>query len=1009
MRTERIDFMDLTKISAPGSAKSKMIYHEDLDSLHIGTLDPRSYFVPFAKGENPFASREESSRFELLNGDWQFKYLPSVIDLEDDFTASEYDTTIPVPSNWQLHGYDTAQYTNVVYPIPFDPPYVPDDNPVGIYHRYYSYVPDGFKRIIVFEGVDSCHYLYVNGQFVGYSQVSHATSEFDITSYLTEGKNKITVAVLKWCDATYIEDQDKIRLSGIFRDVYILRRPENSLSDYKVETKLNHENKTAVFSVALFGSDADITLKDRDGKVICQGFAKAGEVFSADIANPRLWSAETPNLYDLTIETADEVIGEKVGFRDICVKDGVMLINNAAVKFRGSNRHDSYPDTGYYAPMDKMVKDLTMMKQFNINAIRTSHYPNSPLFYKLCDEYGFYVIDEADFEAHGCVEVMRGFRDMYRDYKGISMISMDKRFNKAIIDRGEKLVTRDKNRPCVVMWSMGNEAGYGENVKDEALNIRKLDNTRLLHYESVAHALDDTEDVFDVVSRMYSWDGTFDDVLKDENEKRPFMLCEYCHAMGNGPGDLEDYRNNFYKSDRFPGGFIWEWCDHGMIIGKNPDGSPRYGYGGDYGERHNDGNFCMDGLVYPDRTPHTGLREAKQVYRPVRVYKTDEPGIFRIENFLDFVNAADILDGSFEITDLGKVISKGSFDFSVEPRKSSIITVPAAKEAEGESLYIKFIFAAKSATNWCEKGFEVCFDQLCLSESYVRENLRETASAPVIMDENLKTTVIANGITYIYDKKKAEIVYIAKDGKELIDRPVSFNFFRAPTDNDSQRGDWYRAHMNDYIVKVYDTNVEAADSCAVITVSEGFGWSMHQPFARAKSKYTIHSDGTLDITSDLETTNKCDMLPRFGIRLFLNKGFAEASYYGYGPYESYIDKHQASYMGLFEDKIENMHEDYIRPQENSSHFGCKFASVTDGSTTLSFSSDKDFSFNASIYTQEELAYKRHNFELSECESNVVCIDSQMAGVGSASCGPALREQYRIKLPNVSMNIRIRID
>lgn len=999
--------MDLTKISAPGSDKSKMIYHENLEALHIGTLPPRSYFVPFAKGENPFEARENSSRFELLNGDWQFKYLPSVIDLEDDFTLSEYESTIPVPSNWQVHGYDRAQYTNVVYPIPFDPPYVPDDNPVGVYYRSYSYQPDGNRRIMGFEGVDSCHYLYVNRQFVGYSQVSHATSEFDITPYLNEGENRITVVVLKWCDGTYIEDQDKIRLNGIFRDVYILSRPEARLEDYKVETKLNHQDGSAVLSVALFGSDADITLTDVDGNIVCKGSAKAGEVFTASVESPKLWSAETPYLYNLTLETESEVIGEKVGFRDVCVKDGVLLINNAAVKFRGVNRHDSYPDTGYYAPMDKMIKDLTLMKQFNVNAIRTSHYPNSPLFYKLCDEFGFYVIDEGDYEAHGCVEVMRGFRDMYKDYNGISFIAIDEKFEKSIVDRGEKLVTRDKNRPCVVMWSMGNEGGYGMNILKEAEKVRELDSTRLLHYESM-HMLDDTPDVMDVKSMMYPWDGTFDDILRDEKEKRPFVLCEYCHAMGNGPGDLEDYRENFYKSDRFPGGFIWEWCDHGMIIGKNDDGSLRYGYGGDYGERHNDGNFCMDGLVYPDRTPHTGLREAKQVYRPVRVTKTDDEGVFRIENFLDFVNAADILDGRFEITELGSVVASGSFDFSVEPRKTALITVPAAKEAKGESLYIKFIFTAKEATNWCDKGFEVCFDQLCLKESYVNESISEIDAPAVIADEYLKTTVTANGITYVFDKRKAEIVSIVKNGKELIDRPVSFNFFRAPTDNDSQRWDWYRAHMNEYIVKVYDTKAEIEDGCAVITVSEGFGWSMHQPFARANVKYTVHSDGTLDISADLETTNKCEMLPRFGIRLFVKKAFETASYYGYGPYESYCDKHHASWMGMFEDKIKNMHEDYIRPQENSSHFGCKSASITDGETTISFEADKDFSFNASIYTQEELSGKRHNFELNECESNVICVDAGMAGVGSNSCGPALREKYRISLPNVKLNIRMKI-
>ena len=998
--------MDLTKISAPGSDKSRMIYHEDFEALHINTLPKRSYFVPFAKGQNPFEAREASQRLELLNGDWSFKYLPSVIDLEDDFTSSVYENTIPVPSNWQLHGYDRAQYTNVVYPIPFDPPYVPDDNPVGVYYRSYDYKPDGMKRILVFEGVDSCLYLYVNHSFVGYTQVSHSTNEFDITPYLNDGENRITCVVLKWCDGTYLEDQDKIRLNGIFRDVYILSRPEARLEDYRVKTILDLENGSAELKVSLKGAGAHIALKDRDGNLICDGDAPNGGEFTATVSSPMLWTAETPYLYDLTIETADELIGEKVGFRDVCVKNSTVLVNGKLVKFRGVNRHDSYVDTGYYAPYDKLVKDIVMMKQFNVNAVRTSHYPNSPLFCKLCDEYGLYVIDEADYETHGCVEIPRGWRNLYQDYKSISLISMDTRFKKAVVDRGEFLVERDKNRPCVLFWSMGNEAGYGENVLAEANRIREIDDTRLLHYESVAHAQDDTPDVFDVVSRMYPWDGEFEWRKDDENDKRPFILCEYCHAMGNGPGDLEDYHENFYLSDKFPGGFIWEWCDHGMIIGYTEDGKPKYGYGGDYGERHNDGNFCMDGLLYPDRTPHTGLREAKQVYRPVRVSGTDKPGVFSIKNYLNFVDAGDILSGEYEIADGGRVVAKGSFDFSVKPLETTLVTIPEAANTDGESVYIRFIFRAKSATAWCEKDYEVCFDQVCISEKNVKTQPCELEAPASICDEPLKVSVTANGISYVFDKRKAEIVSIKKNGVEIIDRPISFNFFRAPTDNDNQRGNWYRAHLNDYIVKVYNAAVRSDNGNAMVEFDESFGWSMHQPFAKAHTCYTVYSDGTLDISSELETSNKVEQLPRFGIRMFVNKSFDTAEYYGYGPYESYIDKHRASYMGLFKDRIENMHEDYIRPQENSSHWGCKHASITNGETTIRFEAQCDFSFNASVYTQEELAGKRHNFELNQCESNVICVDAAMAGVGSNSCGPELREKYRIPLPNVSLNIRL---
>lgn len=997
--------MDITKISRPGSPKSKMVFHENLNELHVGTLSPRCYFVPFANGQDPFAARTESGRLELLNGDWEFKYYPSIIDLEDDFTSMSFDKTIPVPSNWQIHGYDRAQYTNVSYPIPFDPPYVPDDDPVGIYSRSYSYRPDGMKRILVFEGVDSCLYLYVNGSFVGYTQVSHAMSEFDITQYLHEGENKIIAAVLKWCDGTYLEDQDKIRLSGIFRDVYILSRPEKAVCDYTVKTILNHKTGSSEFKLTVKGSSAHIRLCDADGNTVCEADVKDGEEYKTKVQKPRLWSAEIPYLYNLTIETENEVIGEKVGFRDIRVKDGVLLVNNVPVKFRGVNRHDSYADTGYCASVEQLTRDIVMMKQHNINAVRTSHYPNSPLFYQLCDEYGFYVINEADYETHGCVEIMRGFRNLYENYRSISMVSMDERFHDAIVDRGERLVSRDKNRPCVLMWSMGNEAGYGKNVLDEAKRIRELDSTRLLHYESVTHALDDTEDVFDVISRMYSWDGEFIDRLNDEKDKRPFMLCEYCHAMGNGPGDLEDYHSNFYLSDRYAGGFIWEWCDHSLITGYTTDGKPKYGYGGDFGERHNDGNFCMDGLLYPDRTPHTGLREAKQVYRPVRVSKGEKPGEFLITSYLNFVDAGSLLEASYVITSDGEIAASGSFEFSVQPRKTVKVTIPDASNKYSGFVYIRFSFTSRKAAPWCEKGFEVSFDQLMLSEgSFV--TAPTLTSAVKIQDSPLRAKIMAQDIIFDLDKRLCQFVSVKCGGRELLDRPISFNFFRAPTDNDTDRGNWYRAHLNDYVVKVYGVDVKEENGCAVIDCELSFGWSMHQPFARGGVKYTVYPDGRLDISARLTTSNKVELLPRFGIRMLVSRDFKDVKYFGYGPYESYCDKHRASWVGMFRDSIENMHEDYIRPQENSSHYSCRLAKVYGSDAAIRFESDSPFSFNASLYTQEELASKRHNYELQECGSSVLCVDSGMAGVGSASCGPALREKYRIPLPNISLDISV---
>ena len=989
--------MNISRISASGTPKNRMVFHEDLQQLHVGTLGKRCYFIPFAPGQDPFAARGDSSRMRLLNGDWDFRYYSSIIDLEDDFTALPGNTTIPVPSNWQLHGFDVPQYTNVSYPIPFDPPYVPDDIPVGVYSRDYSHVPDGMRRILVFEGVDSCVYLYVNGEFVGYSQVSHSMQEFDITPFLKEGNNRITAAVLKWCDGTYLEDQDKIRLSGIFRDVYILSRPEERLEDYRIATRLSGNNSRAELEFTPVGISAHCRLSDMTGATVAEFDAAAGATARVEISAPQLWNAERPYLYSLTITAGDEVIGEQVGFRSVTAENGVVKINGVPVKFRGVNRHDSYPDIGYYAPVDRMLNDLTLMKRHNINAVRTSHYPNAPQFYQLCDRLGFYVIDEADMESHGCVTVYNDLK-WTRGYDGIALIASDERFLRAITDRAESLVKRDINRPCVVFWSLGNESGWGTNMRAAGELVKSLDDTRLLHYEST-HRLDDTpDDILDLVSEMYTSPEDMRRFLEKE-DKRPFVLCEYCHAMGNGPGDLEEYHNTFYSSERFCGGFVWEWCDHSVPLGTTADGRVKYGYGGDFGERHNDGNFCMDGLVYPDRTPHTGLLELKQVYRPVRVIAGSEPGRFRFSSVLEFTDAGEMLDCRYEITEQGRVVREGSFPFSLSPLGVFDIEIPGTEYGD----HIRFVFTASHATEYWEEGSEVCFDQL---------ELRPVEYAPVsvespveIREEPLYITVASGEMEYRFSRRLSAFDSIKRCGRELLDRPMQFNFFRAPTDNDVMKGDWYGMHLHDSKARNYDVTAEVQGNAAVIRLRQSFGWSIHQPFVYLDVEYRI-SGGMLGVSCRGRVSDKVQFLPRFGIRLFLRRDFTQVEYLGYGPRESYADKHQASWFGEFTADISAMHEDYLRPQENSSHFGCLRAEVTDGDTSVVFASPDGFSFNASEYTQEELAEKRHNYELEKCGSSVICVDSAMAGVGSNSCGPALSEKYRVALPDISAELRL---
>lgn len=1022
--------MNLEKIALSGSNKSKMIYHENLETLHINTLEKHAYYIPFGMEQDPFASREESANLELLNGEWGFRYFESIIDLEDDFTTIEATNTIPVPANWQLHGYDKPQYTNIAYPIPFDPPYVPDDTPVGVYSRSYEYHPNGKDRILVFEGVDSCLYLYVNDTFVGYSQVSHCTSEFDLTPFLKEGENKLTVAVLKWCDGTYLEDQDKYRMSGIFRDVYVLTRPRKHLQDYHIQTRLNMEKDEAMLEISPKGMGITAELYDLDGNPIASVTVEDGAKGEISVQEPKLWSAENPVLYFLKITAGEELIGERVGFRDIVIDQGVVKINGVPVKFRGVNRHDSYPDTGFYCTVEQMKMDIELMKKHNVNAVRTSHYPNSPLFYQLCDRYGLYVIDEGDMETHGCVEVYNDFRWSWADgYNGIALIASDDRFRKAILDRAESLVKRDVNRPCVVFWSLGNESGYGTNMEAAGKLVKELDDTRLLHYEST-HKLDDTSDaILDVVSQMYTSPADMQKFLENKEEKRPFILCEYCHAMGNGPGDLEDYHNAFHSDERFCGGFVWEWCDHAPILGTTEDGKVMYGYGGDFEERHHDNNFCMDALTYPDRTPHTGLLELKQVYRPVRVLHGNNPTEFVFQNLLEHRNAGELLECHYEISYDGGVVQGNKINVDVKALSTAIVVVPEVQQYVDRETYIRFIFTAKENQEYCEKGYEICFDQLQIEKEETNaqtENKKMVVNAerrnPAVLnsdvdcvnsgsakiqEEPLRITVDFGKVVYSFNRRNSCFESIRYGGKELFNKPMNFNFFRAPMDNDTMRWDWYRAHLNDYVIKGYGATVTETEKGVKISQKQSFGWSIHQPFAYMDVVYLLTAEG-MDIHCELAMSNKVTFLPRFGIRMFLSKEFEKVSYYGYGPYESYIDKHQASYMGNFESDVCDMHEDYIKPQENSSHYGCKHVSVMNGDVTLSFASKEGLSFNVSEYTQEELASKRHNFDLEKCGSTVLCIDYMMAGVGSNACGPALDEKYRLPLPKLSADFHMTV-
>ena len=980
--------------------KQYMTFHENPEILHVNTEESRNYYIPFAPGEDAFDGRRSSGRFTDLNGEWDFTFYPSFYDMPAGFLKEQPKGTIPVPSCIQYHGYDQAQYTNVAYPFPYDPPYVPLDNPVSVYRTKFSCENDGMERYLVFEGVDSCFYLFVNGQIFGYSQVSHAMHEFRITEALKEGENEIAVAVLKWCDGSYLEDQDKIRLSGIFRDVYLLKRPKEHIVRYSYTASFSESFDSATVHLKAEGIRASFVLKDAEGNLIFEGKTDEDGFYDGKIEKPVLWNSENPYLYDLLITAGDEIIGEKVGLREVRIENGIFKINGTAVKLRGINRHDSYYKTGYTCDEKQMREDLYLMKRCNINTIRTSHYPNQPLFYKLCDEIGMFVIDEADFESHGCVNAANGY-EWKAGYDKIALTASDEMFAKAITDRAMKLVTRDINRPCVIMWSMGNEGGYSKYVEDAVKMVKATDITRPVHYESSIHVIDGTTtDEIDVESRMYAPLPDIIKYLDDDKNKKPYFLCEYSHSMGNSNGDLKAYWDLIYNNQRLMGGCVWEWCDHSFSLGTTSNGNEKFGYGGDFGdEDQNDGNFCCDGIVYPDRRPHTGFYELKQVYRPLEVKVSEnEPNVYLLTNRLNFTNFEDLFTLSMEMRDSGRFVYETPITLSLMPGQTAPLKAPDMEQNHGEDVRIRFIIRYKHDMPYCEAGTEAGFEQLVLRSVDHRFNPIKVSGRLFLQakEDEDNYYIRTKEAEYTVSKKNASIISLKVDGEEQFTDPVSFNLYRAPIDNDGRiRKAWEGLKLNQLKPRVYSMKIIEAVDIVTIKTELSLGAKGLFPMAKVNLEYVFHPAGEVHIRAGVTVHEQVPYLPRFGMRFFLKDDFEDFSYYGFGPFESYVDKCLASYVDLHHTTVTNNYEDYIRPQENSSHCGCRYATVSNNRCVIRLDSETEFSVNASHYSQEQLVAKKHNWELIPEDRTILCCDYRMSGVGSASCGPDLDEIFRL--------------
>lgn len=1084
-------------------------YYENLHILHENTMPDRNYYIPAGKAySTSLDARDHSDRVQFLNGTWKFRYYDSIYKLQDEFYREGYDVSgfedIPVPSVWQMHGYDYHQYTNVRYPFAFDPPYVPKDNPCGAYVTDFIYDQneDAPLAHLNFEGVDSCFYVWLNGRYVGYSQVSHSTSEFDITEFIRNGSNRLCVLVLKWCDGSYLEDQDKFRMSGIFRDVYILKRSEGAVYDYFIKTscddikdptkaevnidftaftgyscgedRFSSKPETGVDKDTDSNVDIEVTILNADGSICSSGCVKreicaqgdantnAAEIkttassssITLSIDSPVLWNTERPFLYTVIIRCAGEVITDRIGIREITIENKIVYINGMPIKFHGVNRHDSDPVTGFTISREQIIKDMSLMKQHNVNAIRTSHYPNAPYFYELCDEYGFYVIDEADIEAHGPSELF--YSDNNWDNKAARWnepIADNPEFCESILDRVKRCIIRDKNRPCVVIWSMGNESAYGVTFEKALAWVKSYDKSRLTHYESAQYTDGKRKYDYsnlDLYSRMYPSISEMAEYIDGDGDK-PYILCEYCHAMGNGPGDLEDYFQFFDSHETTCGGFVWEWCDHAIYKGKAANGKAMYAYGGDSGETIHDGNFCMDGLVYPDRRPHTGLLEFKNIHRPARIANYDGAnGILTLHNYLDFTDIRDYLTMSYEVTCDGHVVTSGNIDVpSVAPHGNGTVSLSPVtniqkslsdlyasshsdvscssdvanytKDIITHRMFLRVIYKAACDSAFVREGDVLGFDEIELGSqdlnkaltSDTTQNLTEqdptaldTISAPLhILETDAEFVISGSNFEYTFDRNTGNFAGIAVDGQELLAAPCDKTIWRAPTDNDRNiKREWLRAHYDMTYERTYETSCIIKEGYAVISCSSSLAAPTVQPVLRIKTEWTISAEGTITSRMHVTKNSEFPMLPRFGVRMILKKDMRNVRYIGMGPYESYVDKHHASWHGAFSASIDDMHEDYIMSQENGSHYDCSYVQIgslrendikTDMSAhSITATSTVPFSMNASPYTAEELTNAAHNYELPESGKSILCIDYRQNGIGSNSCGPELDEKYR---------------
>lgn len=1001
-------------------------YWKDLNCLSKNRMNPSTTAIPYTSLKEALeGQRHLSKRFMLLNGTWKFLYNEHPLDVPEGYEQPAYDDKewdqLPVPSCWQLHSYDIPVYTNVIYPYPVNPPHIPEENPVGCYRRKFT-VPTEWteeKVILHFGGVSSSFTLYVNGKEVGYSQGSHIPAEFDITDYLVNGENTLAVEVYKWCCTSYIEDQDFWRLNGIFREVYLIAEPRVYASDIHVDALLGDTYEDGQLNIDLeLSSKVDEHAKVEvnllyKGELVCSDIkeleVKATEElkyhFSTLVPQVNKWTAETPNLYQLLViikDSEDSILEVKtfnIGFRTIEIKEQQLWVNDVSIKLKGVNRHDTHPDRGYAVTREDMIKDIQTMKLYNINTVRTSHYPNDPFWYDLCDQYGMYVIDEADLEMHGIISV-EGL-----SHNGISqttLINGEVEWKEAFVERAMRMVERDRNHPSIIMWSLGNESGYGSNHDAMAKWIRENEPTRPIHYESAGDA-----SMVDVVSVMY-WDvERFIEAGKNEADERPFFQCEFLHSMGNSMGNIKEYMDAIYTYPRLIGGCVWEWADHG-IRQFTEGGEEWFAYGGDFGDHPNDFKFCIDGMVDPDRQPHTGLIEYKNLIAPVEVVPVElTGGKIKVVNRYDFLSLDHInliweLKCDDQVMDSGQITLDG---IQAHHEQEMILPYQLDNMAQGE-YWVNIYFTTKTASLWSKAGYEVRRQQYNIPVDYKKQKQDFMSPTPLQVREEQRNLIIEGAdFSAIFDRAQGRFTSYTYKGVELIHKGLKENFWRAGTDNDergwekredSYAGQWEKAGLDVLMRNVLNISMDKEDDYVKINVLSNFGKAGEKIAFETIVTYEIDSSGRIKVETTFDPKKELPVLPRLGLTMSTPEGFENFSWYGKGPHESYVDRNESAIVDVYKGTVDEQFVNYIVPQENGNKMDTRWGLVSNGDG-FGWLICADTTMNMSVhhYTAKDLKEAMHTYDLKKRKETIINVDYAQCGVGNQSCGPETLEQYRL--------------